>query len=134
MKKVFLFLMLAVVSTAFTGCSSDDDDFNYDVEHLIGKWQITEIEMDGRYVDVTKPPYYPEFPLTYATFNTDGSYYGSGIFGTGSGTYKTKGNTVICYVDRTEYARYQILNLSGTQCELKMSKNNESVNIRCIKQ
>lgn len=136
MKKVFLFFVLTVVSFVFVGCSSDDDDngFDYDVNMLIGKWQITEIQMDGKYVDVTKPPYYPTIPSTYATFKTDGSYYGSGYFGTGSGTYKTKGKRITCYVEGTEYARYDVLSLSGSECELNMSMEGNSLKIKCKKQ
>lgn len=38
---------------------------------FIGKWQITEILMDVKYVDLTKHAYYPTVPSTSAPFKTD---------------------------------------------------------------
>ena len=83
MKKYLFFLLaLVVASFAFISCSSDDDDNgDYDKSMIVGTWEMTAVKTSesGTYVD------WP-FRKTYATFNADGSYYGSGYFGTGRGT------------------------------------------------
>ena len=80
MKKYLFFLLtLVVASFAFISCSSDDDDNgDYDKSIIVGTWEMTAVKTSesGMYVD------WP-FRKTYATFNADGSYYGSGYFGTG---------------------------------------------------
>ena len=85
MKKYLFFLLtLVVASFAFISCSSDDDDNgDYDKSMIVGTWEMTAVKTSesGTYVD------WP-FRKTYATFNADGSYYGSGYFGTGRGTWK----------------------------------------------
>ncbi|MBT9636506.1 lipocalin family protein [Segatella copri] len=92
MKKYLFFLLaLVVASFAFISCSSDDDSDNgdYDKSMIVGTWEMTAVKTSesGTYVD------WP-FRKTYATFNADGSYYGSGYFGTGRGTWSLKGNTL----------------------------------------
>ena len=91
MKKYLFFLLtLVVASFAFISCSSDDDDNgDYDKSMIVGTWEMTAVKTSesGTYVD------WP-FRKTYATFNADGSYYGSGYFGTGRGTWSLKGNTL----------------------------------------
>lgn len=80
---------------AFISCSSDDDDNgDYDKSMIVGTWEMTAVKTSesGTYVD------WP-FRKTYATFNADGSYYGSGYFGTGRGTWSLKGNTLNTYVE-----------------------------------
>lgn len=95
---------------------------------FIGKRQITEVLMDGKFIDVTKPPYDHAFPSTSAPFKTDGSYYGSEYFDTCSGTYKTIGKTIICYAGGVEYNRYNVLSLSENERELNMSMEGNSQN------
>lgn len=75
MKKYLFFLLtLVVASFAFMSCSSDDDSDNgdYDKSMIVGTWEMTAVKMSesGTYID------WP-FNKTYATFNADGSYYGS---------------------------------------------------------
>lgn len=139
--KRFLLSMLAVVLVAciFLSCSKDDEGskFDYSMETLVGKWRITHIEQaDGSMLDITTPIAERVFKPTYATFNNDGTYSGSGEFGNGSGTFKPIGKTITCYVSGKEYLKYDVLSLSGTECELKMyqSSSSSSIKIRCKKQ
>ena len=78
-KYLFLLLTLVVTSLAFVSCS-DDDDNQYN-SAIVGTWKVTEVKtsQSGSYMD------WP-FKTTYASFKSDGTYYGSGYFGTGSGT------------------------------------------------
>lgn len=135
MKKYYLNMMIAmtvaILCVGFTSCSSDDDDdFEYSKEKLYGTWKMSEVKMseNGSYID---------WPLktTYATFNTDGTYSGSGYFGTGSGTYTAKGNKITTYVSGQVYIVYTILSLSGSTAELKMNTpgSDEAIWIKCIK-
>lgn len=138
MKRI-LFVTLCLVMV-LSGCSKDDDQsFDYDIDLLVGKWRVTHIESDerdGTYLNVIDEPGASLFEPTYATFNSNGTYSGEGFFGNGSGTYSTSGKTIITYIEGSEYLRYDVLTLSGTNAELKMyeSKGSNSIKIKCKKQ
>ena len=127
-KHLFLLLTLVVVTVAFVSCSNDDDDNQYDPA-IVGTWKITEVKtsQSGTYIN------WP-FKTTYASFKSDGTYYGSGYFGNGSGTWSIKGNTVNTYVDGDLYASYEIISVTSTTSELKMSMDRESIWIKCNKE
>lgn len=128
--KKFLFFLLALVVTslAFVSCSDDDDDNQYN-SAIVGTWKITEVKtsQSGSYMD------WP-FKTTYASFKSDGTYYGSGYFGTGSGTWSIKGNTVNTYVGGELYASYEIISVTSTTSELKMSMGSDAIWIKCKKE
>lgn len=132
MKKKVLLAIIGI--TLFIGgCSKDDVStsmFDYDINTLIGTWEVTHMTIDGNYVDVTTPPYSSTFPRTTATFNKDGSYFGAGFFGSGSGTYKAKGKTITTFVDGVVYLKYDVLSLIGNTCELIMYDTDKSDNIK----
>lgn len=141
MKKFLLTTVVLVgLVMAFSACSKDDEPqngFDYSLETLYGTWRVTHVEQkDGSMFDVTTSVAETFFKPTYATFNADGTYSGRGYFGNGSGTYKAQGKTISCFIDGTEYLKYDVLSLSGTQCELKMYQSGSSsfIKIRCKKQ
>ncbi len=103
---LLLIMMLSVVS--FSSCSNDDDDETSELATMIiGKWRIIQVEQkDGSMFDVTSYIAEQVFEPTYATFKSDGTYYGSGYFGIGSGTYKVSGNKIHTYVGGKEYITY----------------------------
>ena len=72
---------------------------------------------------------------TSATFNSDGTYSGSGYFGNGSGTYTAKGNTITTFVSGQVYIVYTVLSLNGSTAELKMTMpgSDETLWIKCVK-
>lgn len=127
-KYLFLVLTLVVTSFAFISCSSDDDDNQYD-NAIVGTWKLTQVK-------TSQSESYMDWPFksTYASFQSDGTYYGSGYFGTGSGTWSIKGNTVKTYVDGELYVTYEILSLTSTTSELKMSNGDGAIWIKCQKQ
>ena len=116
-----------VTSFAFVSCS-DDDDNQYN-SAIVGTWKVTEVKtsQSGSYMD------WP-FKTTYASFKSDGTYYGSGYFGTGSGTWSIKGNTVNTYVGGELYASYEIISVTSTTSELKMSMGSDAIWIKCKKE
>ena len=127
-KQLFLLLTLVVATVAFVSCSNDDDDNQYNSD-IVGTWKITEVKtsQSGSYIA------WP-FKTTYASFKSDGTYYGSGYFGNGSGTWSIKGNTVNTYVGGELYASYEIISVTSTTSELKMSMDGESIWIKCKKE
>lgn len=137
MKKVVLVLMSTLLCLGIFGCSSEDEDeFNYDLDLLYGKWRITHVmQSSGSYYDVTT--YYAEnyvMEPTYATFKSDKTYYGEGYFGNGHGTYTAIAKTITCYINNEVYMTYDVININNTTCELNMKKDNESIKIKCKKQ
>lgn len=134
-----IFILIALIAAIFSGCSKKDDGpkFNYDINTLYGKWRVTEVQQkDGSFFDVTTSIAETVFKPTYATFNENGTYSGSGAFGNGSGTYKAEGNTIYTYVEGVEYLRYEVKSLSGNKCHLVMKEKDSSstLEIKCTKQ
>ncbi len=125
-------MMVAVLSIGMSSCSKDDDDndFNYPKESLYGTWKMSEVKMSesGSYMSWT-------MKATTATFNSDGTYSGSGYFGNGSVTYTAKGNPIATYVNGKVYMVYNVLSLNGSTAELKMTQSgsDEVLWIKCVK-
>lgn len=127
-----LFLVMVLSAVSFTSCSDDDDDENSELATMIiGKWRITEVEQkDGSMFDVTTYLGEKVFEPTYATFHSDGTYYGSGYFGNGSGTYKVRGNKIYTYVDGEDYLIYTAESYTSKRATLVMSMKGSSSTIR----
>ena len=129
--KLLVLLPLLCGLSVISGCNKDDDKFNWPMETLHGTWDGTHVksEATGNWVDITGTP-----SLRFSIrFNPDGTYSGSGAFGTGNGTYTAKGNTIITYVGGQEYARYIVRTLTGTNAELTMHMGTSSMDIRVRK-
>ena len=126
-KYLFLLLTLVVTSFAFVSCS-DDDDNQYN-SAIVGTWKITAVKtsQSGSYIG------WP-FETTYASFKSDGTYYGSGYFGTGSGKWSIKGNTINTYVGGELYVSYEIISVTSTTSELRMSVGGHAIWIKCKKE
>lgn len=133
MKKI-LVMMLAMLTMcfAFSSCSSDDDKFDYSMETLYGTWDLTDVQLSsGNWIDLTGWQY-SEYRASI-TFNPDGTYYGRGSFGNGSGTYKASGSTIITYVGGKEYLRYTIKSANDNRMEGTMYDNSSSMNFKAKK-
>lgn len=125
--------LLAMLSLCVTSCSKDDeDDFAYPMEQLYGKWKATVLKIDGSWYDVTRYPY-TRFGMNI-TFYEDGTFYGSGYLGNGSGTYKVSGKTITTYVSGKEYAVYTINSLSGNKADLILRMGSETLQMKVEKQ
>lgn len=132
MKKLFLVCVAIIAAVAFIGCDKDEDSkFKYG-DAIYGTWDITHIKQnDGSWLDITSS-IFDRFHAS-ATFNSDGTYSGSGYFGNGSGTYKASGSMIICYISGVEYAKYDVHSLSGELAEMTMTMDGDSVDIKCKK-
>ena len=126
-------LLATFFTLCVTSCSKDDDDsFAYPMEQLYGKWKAVEINVDGKWYDVTKYPY-TRFGMDI-TFYEGGNFYGSGYLGNGSGTYKVSGKTITTYVSGKEYAVYTVNSLNGNKADLTLRMGSESLQMRVEKQ
>jgi hypothetical protein len=135
MKRVIF--ILAVLPLLFAGCSKDEEPakFDYDLNLLYGEWRVSHIwSADGDYVDVTSGFMLLIFEPTYATFNPNGTYSGSGHYGDGSGTYTAVGKTITTYISGQEFVKYDVIGLSGSTCELRMYGSGYNTKIKCKKQ
>lgn len=127
MKKLLLFLL--VLPFVFASCSSDDDEDDSIKELIVGTWKLTHLDSGSGYMEVPST-----MTQTYATFNKNGTYSGRGYFGNGTGTYNISGKIIKCYVEDELYLTYEVLNVSSTIAELKMTDGDTTVKIRCSKQ
>lgn len=132
LKFLGLIMLMILSATSFVSCSDDDDDDNSEIAIMIvGKWRITKVEQkDGSMYDVTTTIAEKVFKPTYATFESDGTYYGKGYFGTGSGTYKVRGNKIYTYVGGEEYIIYTVESYTSTRAILVMSMTGSDATIR----
>lgn len=130
--KTKILLIISIFSILFlSSCKKEDSSqFDYPMETLYGTWSGTDIylEESSQWVDITRYPF-TQFAFS-AKFNVDGTYYGSGYFGNGSGTYKAIGNTINTYIDGEEFARYVIQSLTGTVGEATMYMGSSKSGIR----
>lgn len=131
-----LMLVVLVSGLVVTGCSEDEEDkFDYPMEALYGTWVGTGIymESDGIWIDPTSSWLYDDLEFSI-TFYENGKYYGKGFFGTGSGTYKVKGNTITTYVDGEMYLYYKVTSLTNNKAELTMyDGSGDSMKLRVTK-
>lgn len=114
-----------------SSCSNDDDDFDYPMDAIYGTWDVTDIKVEGKWYDITTYPY-TKYAMSIS-FKSDGSYYGKGYFGNGSGTYTAKGKTIITYINGKEFAVYTVKSLSDKNAELTMTIDGEVIDIKAVK-
>ena len=120
MRKLLSMMLIMASFVCFTSCSDDEEDeFDYPMETVYGTWEGTGIFIDGKWIDITSY-WYSDFHFSI-TFYRDGTYYGKGYFGTGSGTYKASGKTIKTYVDGESYFNYEIVSLNVKEAHLLMS-------------
>ena len=132
MKKLFsLFLLLATISIALPSCSDDDEPDMGIKQNIIGTWEGIAANVDGKWIDLTE---YPYNRLGFsATFYKDGTYYGKGAFGTGSGTYLVKGNTIETYVANQLYLKYIVKEMTESTAELTIADGGSTLDVRVRK-
>jgi len=131
MKKLFpLMLLLATLMVFLPACSDDKDEPDDIKSHIIGTWDATSVKFsDTDWIDISN---YPSMSLSI-TFNKDGSYYGSGALGNGSGTYTVSGKTIKTYIDDELYGSYYVKSLNGKNAELSLTMGSSSIEFRAIK-
>lgn len=130
MKSVFsLMLLLATMMVFLPSCSGDDEPD--DIKTLmIGTWDATSVKFDDTdWIDITNRP---SMALSI-TFKKDGSYYGSGTLGNGSGTYTVSGKTIKTYVGGELYGTYYVNSVSNGKADLKLTMGSSSMGIRATK-
>jgi len=132
-KKTFVMFLFTMLSLCVTSCSKDDEsNFAYPIEQLYGKWVATELKVDDKWYDVTAYPY-KRFGMNI-TFYEDGTFYGSGYLGNGSGTYKVSGKTITTYVNGKEYAVYTVNSLNSSKVDLTLRMGSETLQMKAEKQ
>lgn len=133
LKNYFAVILAVIAMTlSFTSCSDDDDNL---AAELVGNtWVLNQVEYNGQWIDVTKPPYSYRFGTTYITFKSDGTYYGAGSFGNGKGTYKVDGKKVLTYVGGSLYFTCIVNSVKDGVADINMVESNgDSMHIICKK-
>lgn len=126
-------LLLATIFIALPSCSDDKDEPDGGIkENIVGTWKGTAAKIDGKWIDITEYPYNTRLGFS-ATFYDDGTYYGKGAFGTGSGTYKIKGKTIETYVGGELYLKYEVKEMTSSAAELTIIEGTSTLDVRVIK-
>ena len=126
--KKFLFILLSVVAL-FSSCSKDDDEILViKGSDVYGLWTTTEVESNGKWIDVTNPGY--KDLRASARFYKDGTYWGVGALGTGYGTWSVNGNIISTFVDGKEYIKYKVYSLDGDNMSGVMYDRKSSINVK----
>jgi uncharacterized protein YxeA len=126
MKKILSVLVIVLIAVA---CEKEEgSNFDYDINQVYGKWRVTHVksEIGEDYLDVTTSVVEQYFEPTYITFNKNGSYSGSGFFGSGSGTFKAEGKSITTYIDGEIYLVYTVISFSNSNFEVIMSSPEEA--------
>ena len=92
------------------------------LEQLYGKWYSTHYLTESGWTEIGHATF-------TATFYPDGSYSGSGILGSGSGTYIVSGSTITTYINGEEFYKYDILEFTNTTAHLKMYRGTTQAEI-----
>ena len=125
---------ILIAAFSITSCQKEGGwTFDYPQETLCGgTWNGAAVYIDDHWVDITSPMFSNlQFSIR---FNTDGTYYGRGYFGNGSGTYKASGKTITTYVDGELFYTYTVKTMTGNEAELTMaSATGSSIDIRVRK-
>ena len=130
MKKVIVLMLLLVSTVSFYSCSEDKEESNeIPLSVLVGTWKGTAVKVDNKWIDITDYPYSSSLGFS-ATFNEDGSYYGSGAFGNGSGTYSLNGNKIKTYVGGELYMTYYVKSWTSTTAELTIKDKTSSIDVK----
>lgn len=132
MKRFLSILILTITSLGIFYSCTKLEKFDYPMDTLCGTWEGTAIKIDGEWQDITSSIFQKlHFSIT---FHSDGTYYGKGYFGNGSGTYKAFGKTIETYVDGELYFTYHVNSMNGSTAELTMSAKGSGIEIRVRKQ
>ena len=72
--------------------------FDYDINSLIGTWDVTHIRGEsGGYFSIKSPPVSDYFDETFIILNSNNTYVLDGWYGSLSGEYKADGKSVLLY-------------------------------------
>lgn len=121
-------LCCVLVVSVFTACSKVDDE-TISKDRLIGTWEGTAACFNGTWVDLTNEPFSSRLGFSI-TFYKNGTYYGRGAFGTGSGAYRVNGMTIDTYVDGDLYLSYKIKVMTETTAEITIVEGTETLDVR----
>lgn len=132
MRKYLSIILVALITLLSSVSCSKEEKFDYSMDTLCGTWQGTDVKVNGQWKDITSD-IYESFHFSI-TFHSDGTYYGKGYFGTGSGTYKAFGKTIETYVGGELFYTYHVNSMNGRTAELTMSSKGSSIEIRVKKQ
>ena len=132
MKKIFGLMLLCATMVCFLSCQKEEEN-GIPKDVLLGTWKGVEAKVDGNWIDITKYPYNSILGFS-VTFYSDGSYYGSGAFGTGRGTYTLSGNTIKTYVGGELYMTYYVRSWTESTAQLTLSDSSGSLDVKVEKQ
>lgn len=129
-KKIIFFLLIFLsVTLGLTSCSSDEPNGSITKSDVVGSWEAYEVKVDGSWINISN---YPSLAVSI-TFNSDGTYYGKGALGTGSGTWELSNNTIKTYVSGSLYITYNIKSLSNGMGEVTAVDKSGSIDMKIRK-
>lgn len=125
-------ITVMLVMVCFTSCSDDGDDNNISEDIIVGTWNLTDVEVNGIWHNVTSGVYSSYGAMI--RFYSNGLYYGSGALGNGYGTWAASGKTITTYVDGNVYIKYMVSSYTDTAMQGTMKQGGTSMKFKAVKQ
>lgn len=127
MKRLVFYVSIIFLGSLFLrSCQKVDSwAFDYPKEVLCGGvWCSDAVKSQGKWIDVTGAAF-KDLQFTIS-FSTDGTYTGTGYFGTGKGTYEAIGNVIKTYIDGELFYTYTVHSMNADVAELTMKGSGTS--------
>lgn len=115
-------LLLLVMFASFVACSKDDDDIELTKEQVVGRWDVTWAQQDGKSLDIPVGNVYMNLKAdgTYKTVMFDDYYIGE---------WELDGNKVIGTTKDPITEHYIFTSLNGDNAEIDYS-NSEGLKMK----
>lgn len=122
-------IMVMLLTVSLISCSDDDDVISD--ENIVGTWDLTDVEVNGIWHNVTSGVYSSYGAMI--RFYSNGLYYGSGALGNGHGTWTKSGKTITTYVDGNVYIQYKVSSYTDTAMQGTMKQGSTSMKFKAKK-
>lgn len=118
--------MISIIVLIVAGCARDK---LYE-DALMGTWKAHSIEQNGTWVSISNNA---DVQLSL-TINPSGTYSTSGYLGNVSGTWHLSKRNLTFNRGEQEYMKCYVVDLWQDKCELRITRNDETINVKCNKQ
>lgn len=111
--KILLITFFTISTLSLVSCNKQEESF-FSNNDIAGTWDAVQMSTNGS----NFRPW--DHEPTVVSFDSNGTFYMEGYFGSHKGTWKKKGNTIYTYIKDVEMYKYVVLELTSNTCRFKM--------------